>query len=180
TVIFDLTRNQDVTPLAGRPVKNRLTLLIFADASLDDQPAEIGSASKHPLIEPSVLQELLELARLRRIKMGAETVNSDRKRRNAISTESSRTEKSILHFNQRVLLAVELRDCARRCFGAPDRDRSAALDLASIAEKRERAGTAPQQRCDMVLLPEGEAHPTGNVTVRINQLSPEAAKLDRL
>src|SRR5690349_17070810 len=89
-VVFDLTRHENVAALARRAIEFRAALPVFTEAGRDDDPLKLSGSGQQVFGKLTSLQQLFELAGLRRVEMSAKTINGDRKRRNAIGTEAAR------------------------------------------------------------------------------------------
>ena len=77
-IILDLTGYEDVASCpCGTLDRDIAAALIFAQACFDDRLSKAASAIEQFLVEFTVLQKLLELARLRRIEVRTVPVDRD-------------------------------------------------------------------------------------------------------
>ena len=68
-VVLDLPGHEDVAAIARGPIDPALRLAIFADAGLDDQPAQFARTAEQFVIERRPLQQAFEFAWARWIEM---------------------------------------------------------------------------------------------------------------
>src|SRR6202008_1585049 len=108
-VVFHLPRDEDLPPLAPT-FEDRRPAFVLADAGLNDESPELAGAIKDRLVEGTVLQQPLQLARPRWIEMDSQSIDRDRQRGDAVCTEPTRTKESVLDFEERNVPALELSD----------------------------------------------------------------------
>src|SRR5438067_4551685 len=139
--------------VARRAVDHRVALPVLAQSCRNDQPPQLAGAFKEMVVELSILEQALELARPRRIEMRTKPVDGDRQRRNAIRAETPGAKEAVFDFDQGHFCALQLDNGLRRRPRAPDGNRRPLRGAPSVAQETEWAGPVPQERCDMALFP---------------------------
>jgi hypothetical protein len=160
-------------------LEDRGSLLVLADCCIDNESAQAARALKDLRVEASGLEEQFEFAWLRRIKMGTQPINGYGQRRDAVGPKSARPEETVLDLYEPGVPVLKPRKRRSGRLGPPNRNWAPALGAFNTAHESERRGPAPEKWSDMSLLPKSETEATIDRAIGIDEISPEAAKLDR-